>query len=236
MRYKGRISDWKDDRGFGFVTPAGGGERAFVHIESFRNRQRRPVGNETVTYDLRVDSKGRPKALNVAFTDGRASAGTMRRSGSSRSSTTSGRSTTSRRAGTSGRGRLAGSGRPASPGRFPTLLAIVCLLLVTVAAATGLLPPVVLGVYAAGSGLTYFMYAWDKTAARNRRWRTSEQTLHLLSLLGGWPGAAIAQRRLRHKSRKRSFRIVFWITVVSNCAALVLILTGTAPDVNVDWG
>ena len=41
-------------------------------------------------------------------------------------------------------------------------------------------------------------------------------TLHGLSLIGGWPGALIAQQVLRHKSRKEEFRFVFWLTVVIN--------------------
>ncbi|MGA8260544.1 MAG: cold shock domain-containing protein [Arenicellales bacterium] len=49
MRYKGRIANWKDDRGFGFIAPNAGGQQVFVHIKSFANRQRRPAGNEAVT-------------------------------------------------------------------------------------------------------------------------------------------------------------------------------------------
>ena len=67
MRYQGRITTWKDDKGFGFVTPNGGGEQIFVHINSFSSRQRRPEGNELVTYELTVDSKGRSQAKAVAF-------------------------------------------------------------------------------------------------------------------------------------------------------------------------
>jgi uncharacterized membrane protein YsdA (DUF1294 family)/cold shock CspA family protein len=67
MRYQGRITTWKDDRGFGFITPNGGGEQVFIHISSFSNRQRRPQGNELVTYELKVDSKGRAQADVVAF-------------------------------------------------------------------------------------------------------------------------------------------------------------------------
>ncbi|MDZ7669446.1 MAG: DUF1294 domain-containing protein [Gammaproteobacteria bacterium] len=33
-----------------------------------------------------------------------------------------------------------------------------------------------------------------------------EQTLHALSLAGGWPGALIAQRWLRHSRRRRPSR------------------------------
>lgn len=67
MRYQGRISTWKDDKGFGFITPNGGGEQVFVHINSFSSRQRRPEGSELVTYELTVDGKGRSQAQAVAF-------------------------------------------------------------------------------------------------------------------------------------------------------------------------
>ncbi|MBU1691706.1 MAG: cold shock and DUF1294 domain-containing protein [Gammaproteobacteria bacterium] len=67
MRYQGKITNWKDDQGFGFITPNGGGNQVFVHIKSFANRQIRPVGNEIVTYELKTDSKGRAQAGSVAF-------------------------------------------------------------------------------------------------------------------------------------------------------------------------
>jgi hypothetical protein len=54
---------------------------------------------------------------------------------------------------------------------------------------------------------------------------TSESTLHVLALVGGWPGALIAQNRLRHKSKKQPFRAVFWATVVMNCAAFIWLFT-----------
>ena len=67
MRYQGKITDWKDDKGFGFITPNGGGQRVFIHIKSFSNREQRPVGNEFVTYELSHDTKGRPQASSIAF-------------------------------------------------------------------------------------------------------------------------------------------------------------------------
>lgn len=81
------------------------------------------------------------------------------------------------------------------------------------------LPQLVLVAYAVISAITFIAYAIDKSAAQSGRWRTSEVTLHLLALVGGWPGALLAQQTLRHKSKKRSFRAVFWITVLLNCAA-----------------
>jgi uncharacterized membrane protein YsdA (DUF1294 family) len=70
------------------------------------------------------------------------------------------------------------------------------------------------------SALAFIAYALDKSAAKNNRWRTPERTLHWLALLGGWPGALLAQRVLRHKSKKTAFLLVFWLTVLINCAAL----------------
>ncbi|MBZ0095728.1 MAG: cold shock and DUF1294 domain-containing protein [Sulfuricella sp.] len=72
MRYQGKITNWKDDQGFGFITPNGGGNQVFVHIKSFANRQRRPIENEIVTYELKSDAKGRVQAESVAFLGERA--------------------------------------------------------------------------------------------------------------------------------------------------------------------
>lgn len=71
--------------------------------------------------------------------------------------------------------------------------------------------PWLVGVYVVMSAVTFAAYWRDKSAARANRWRTAEATLQLLSLLGGWPGALIAQQTLRHKTRKLSFQVVFWL-------------------------
>ena len=67
MRFQGKITNWKDEQGFGFIAPNGGGRQVFVHVRSFSNRRRRPVGNEIVTYELKTDAKGRAYAETVAF-------------------------------------------------------------------------------------------------------------------------------------------------------------------------
>lgn len=84
----------------------------------------------------------------------------------------------------------------------------------------GKAPNLLAGFYALASAITFGIYALDKSAARRGEWRTPESTLHLLALAGGWPGAVLAQRWLRHKSRKTSFRSLFWVTALANCAAL----------------
>jgi cold shock CspA family protein len=49
MRYKGKLKNWKDDKGFGFIEPCLGGNEVFVHIKSFQNRSRRPEVGELVS-------------------------------------------------------------------------------------------------------------------------------------------------------------------------------------------
>jgi uncharacterized membrane protein YsdA (DUF1294 family) len=78
------------------------------------------------------------------------------------------------------------------------------------------LPWLVAGAYLITSITCFVAYAIDKSAARNGSWRTPERTLLLLGLVGGWPGALLAQQWLRHKTSKRSFRQMFWVTVVAN--------------------
>ncbi len=185
MRYQGKITNWKDDQGFGFITPNGGGKQVFVHIKSFSNRQRRPAGNEIVTYELKTDTKGRAQAENVAFVGNRT------------------------------------AGAPSS-GRGAVSLTLAALFLIFVAASVlaGKLPFAVLALYWGASAVAFLAYAHDKSAARNDQWRTPESTLHLFGLIGGWPGALAAQKLLHHKSKKQSFQVVFWATVVANCGAL----------------
>ena len=63
------------------------------------------------------------------------------------------------------------------------------------------------------SWIAYAAYASDKRKARANAWRTPEAYLHLLELAGGWPGAWVAQRRLRHKCSKRSYQFMFWMII-----------------------
>jgi uncharacterized membrane protein YsdA (DUF1294 family)/cold shock CspA family protein len=105
------------------------------------------------------------------------------------------------------------------------VLAAVFAVLVVALTSAEKIPVGLLFIYLVCSGITFIAYAFDKAAAMNKRWRTQEATLHLLSLAGGWPGALVAQKMFRHKSSKREFLLVFWSTVVANCGALVWFMT-----------
>lgn len=185
MRIKGKITQWDDAKGFGFIQPMLKGERIFVHIKALQNRTRRPVLGEVVTYSLGKDEQGRLQAQDVTF------------------------------AGEKYRIRTAKTASKA-----PLLLVLGFAGVLTLALFFGTLPLYVLAAYALLSVLTYIVYWWDKRQALARRWRTQESTLQLLALLGGWPGALLAQAYLRHKSQKQPFLVVFWFAVVVNLIAL----------------
>lgn len=99
---------------------------------------------------------------------------------------------------------------------------LIYLTALSLAAITGVLPWMIVLVYLAMSVIAFLIYGWDKSSAKKGRWRTPEKTLHLLSLVGGWPGALAGQRIFRHKTSKKSFQVVFWITVVINVFTTVL--------------
>lgn len=82
------------------------------------------------------------------------------------------------------------------------------------------LPAGVAAIYAGASLAAFAAYAIDKSAAKAGRRRTPESRLHLLALIGGWPGALAGQRLLRHKSAKPAFLRLFWLSALANCAAL----------------
>jgi uncharacterized membrane protein YsdA (DUF1294 family) len=104
------------------------------------------------------------------------------------------------------------------------------LCIVIVLQAVGVEPSPLAQLTLAASLAAVLFYAADKAAARRGSRRVSEATLHLLALLGGWPGAMVAQEVFRHKTVKQPFRIVFWGSVAGNVLLLVAIaLASRAP-------
>jgi uncharacterized membrane protein YsdA (DUF1294 family)/cold shock CspA family protein len=196
MRHVGRVTDWNDEKGFGFVTPNGGGDRAFVHVKAFEPQARRPVAGDLIAYTVQRDAKGRINAGAVRFAGARAA----------RSKST-----------------------PGFHDTFPrkTVAAFVFAVLLA-AALLHKLPIEVVFVYIIMSGVAIFLYAFDKSAAGRRQRRTPENTLHMVALLGGWPGALLAQGMFRHKSSKAAFQAVFWMTVLGNGGLLAWLLRSGA--------
>ncbi len=115
------------------------------------------------------------------------------------------------------------------------VISTLFLMALSVLVFTAKLPVPVLWLYLVISLMTLMFYWKDKSAARNGEWRTPESTLHFLALVGGWPGALVAQAILRHKSRKTSFRVVFFITVFLNTAALLWALTPLGSATLAEW-
>jgi uncharacterized membrane protein YsdA (DUF1294 family)/cold shock CspA family protein len=113
-----------------------------------------------------------------------------------------------------------------SPAKWGTATLFVIPLFVGVFGVVGLIwrtPALLALFYLTASVVTFIVYAVDKKAAERGRRRTPENHLHLLALLGGWPGALLAQQWLRHKSSKLGFRATFWFTVVLNIIAFVVL-------------
>jgi len=187
MRVRGKITKWKDDRGFGFITPLRGGQQVFVHITAFLNHHRRPIGNEFVSYEIVSDDTGRLRAEHVEFM------------GEDSTNATEGWTVAS-------------------------TIALLFFMFVGVSVFIGQLHLVVLAIYLVVSAVTFRVYRDDKAKAQRHQWRTGEGTLILLGLLGGWPGALVAQQFFHHKTKKTSFRNKFWASVVFNCVGLVLLI------------
>lgn len=185
MRHQGRLQDWNDDKGFGFVTPHGGGDRAFVHIKAFVKAPRRPMDGDVITYTLDRDAQGRLRASEVRL----AAVPT----------------------------REDDRARPGMIG--PTFALLFCATLLGMVL-VGQLPFGALLAYAGMSGAAFLAYWRDKAAAQAGDQRTPEDLLQFLALACGWPGALLAQRMFRHKSRKQSFQTTFWGAVTMNVIAL----------------
>jgi uncharacterized membrane protein YsdA (DUF1294 family) len=106
--------------------------------------------------------------------------------------------------------------------RFQIQLTFVFLTIIILLAASERLPHIIPAYYLLASVITFFVYARDKAIAGTDERRIPEDTLHMLAVIGGWPGAALAQKHFRHKTVKETFRTVFWQTIAFNLALLGL--------------
>ena len=185
MRYQGKISNWKDEQGFGFVSPNGGGQRVFVHIKSLQNHSSRPSDGDLISYELAWDNKNRAFAKSIQFV-----------------------------------GKSARSTQYLNESSLSIYFLISFFLVLLIFVLIKRIPIVLIEGYLFVSFITFIVYAIDKSAAKNNKRRIPENTLHLFAIAGGWPGAVLAQKTLRHKSIKVEFQRVFWCTVIINCSGL----------------
>lgn len=177
---QGKITSWKQERGFGFITPERGNEQIFFHIKHVVEGRTQIAEHTPVYYTLSYDERQRPQAIQISV----------------------------------GQQRL-----------LPLAIriaAVACFFLVLEALSLLVALPFwpVVG-YLLLSAVTFVMYAMDKSAAVAGQQRLPEVCLHGLELVGGWPGALIAQQYFRHKNRKTSYQTAFWIVVALNLCALI---------------
>ena len=64
---KGKIDQWNDDKGFGFIKPDNGSEKIFFHISSVKTNSRRPKIGDIVLFDSIRDKQQRLKAKSVVI-------------------------------------------------------------------------------------------------------------------------------------------------------------------------
>ncbi|MUJ23711.1 DUF1294 domain-containing protein [Aliivibrio fischeri] len=181
---KGRVVEWNDSKGYGFISALNGELKVFLHISKLKNKNRRPKVGDEVSFDINEEIKGRFNANNVSI-----------------------------------------AGVNTIPSTI--MFCFIYLVLASIALVMFNGEKMFLVLYLGMSLITYAMYAVDKNAAKKGNWRTPENTLHVLSLLGGWPGALFAQNQFRHKSKKQPFKTILWITIFMNIGAFAWTFTSS---------
>ncbi len=186
----GVISNWNEEKAFGFIIPKSGGKSLFFHINDYSRRHKLPLKNLEVEFSISTDQKGRRCAIAVTPLKGHKN-----------------------------------NGRELRQKLFSLVLFSAFSFVLYYLFESRLIPIEIVCLYAIMSVVAFLMYAKDKKSAEWGKWRTPESTLHTLAVLGGWPGAKVAQGFLRHKSKKISFRTTYWVTVAVNCGALYWLIT-----------
>ena len=202
MRDQGRLVEWFDDKGYGFIQPNDPSKgRVFLHIKDFARQGPRPIMGCALEYEVQVDGQGRFKANRVSYLKA---------------------SQTQNKASFKKQNNPIKQQSKLQPMQILCIIYIVFLAGLTI---TGLLNGMVLLFISVINAMTYWMYAQDKEAAQSNNRRVPENTLHTLSFLGGWPAAWLAQQRLRHKTQKQPFRKIYFCTIAFNILLILWLIS-----------
>ena len=202
MRDQGRLVEWFDEKGYGFIQPNDDSkDRVFLHIKDFARQGPRPILGCALEYNVLVDAQGRYRAQQVSYLK-------ASQTQKSRTSKVSPKKTE--------------QGQRWNPMQIASVAYIVFLALLVL---LGRLSGLVLLLISVMNAASYWFYAQDKEAAKNGQRRVPENTLHLLSFLGGWPAAWLAQQKLRHKTQKQPFRKIYFCTILFNILLILWLIS-----------
>jgi uncharacterized membrane protein YsdA (DUF1294 family)/cold shock CspA family protein len=210
MSKTGKVVRWEADRGFGFIRSLNTDVDVFFHIRDFKGTGVPQPGQPVAYEEIHVGGKG-PRAVAVRALGAPATTST----------TTSATSGSARDALPRRSVARPPAHAPRDPWLMPVLIAgLIWAAVLAWASSSARLPSWVLPVWGVLNVWTFLAYWRDKWAAQKGQWRTREDTLHLWAVLGGWPVARLAQQLLRHKSRKASFQMGYWLTVLAHVGAV----------------
>lgn len=201
MRLTGKVVFWHDKKGFGFLLSQQTQQKLFFHIRDFADNSTRPHEGDELEFSLGQDKQGRPiaTALKVVTRSPQPTPLPVTRI------------------------------KPVdleNTREFALYFRAAFLMLVIIALLFGTLPYLLPILYLEASLFTYWLYQADKNAAIARQGqRLPEESLQMFSLIGGWPGALLAQQRLAHKRSKALFIREFWLVVIGNCLLLLWLMS-----------
>jgi len=204
MQLSGTVVFWRDDKGFGFVVCEQNQQKLFFHIRDLVSGSARPEKGDKIRFALQQDKQGRDIAAPWAFITAKDVALPI--------------------------GQQQSMPDDAIDIRYANQIALLFrlsfLAAVIMALLYGQLIYVLPLLYIEASLFTYWLYKADKEAAIARHGnRLAEESLQLFSLIGGWPGAYVAQLQLAHKRSKTSFRREFGFVIAGNALLVIWLLS-----------
>lgn len=202
MRDQGRLVEWHDEKGYGFIQPNDTNKaRVFLHIKEFSRPGPRPIVGCALDYQVALDGQGRYRATQVVYLKA---------------------TQTQKNVVNNVKVFKTKDIQVKSP---MVIVIVIYIVVLGVLAAIGRLPALLPIFLILMNVVCYWFYSQDKEAAQLGNRRVPEQTLHVLSFLGGWPAAWLAQQRLRHKTQKASFLRIYRLTIIFHVLLLLWLIS-----------